>query len=107
MNAGKYSTSFTFKKASLNKDNTTGQDKYSYADNGTVWGSLDYTNANVEEDYGAKRGKTRATIRLRQYVPITTLDRLFSKQFEETWMIEGIRFGNNETILDVYEYEAI
>ena len=109
MQAGNYSTVFTWQRETDAKDATTGQDKKTFADNGKLWGNMTYTNGTVEDEFGAPQSKVRATIRLRNWLDVKVKDRLLCEQFNELLLIEGVRKSLDpvETIVDAYVYGTL
>lgn len=108
--AGDYKLNFQWWVYSAEKDTSTGQDKQQFTQQSSnLWGAIEYLTGSVDTDYGAPQGTTTATIRIRQWIPVSVMDRLVNTRFSETWIVDGTRRNINppETILDVHAFETL
>ena len=107
MNAGDYSYRLQWLQCSRTADGTTGDRPKTYTLNGYLWSSIELQSATVQNEYGAQRTQASGTIRLRNWPAIQTIDRIYSIEHDQTFVIDGVRkdLDNNETILDVHTLE--
>lgn len=104
--AGDYESSLTWLVRSVTKNTSTGQDVETFTDNGILWGSVSSDTAIEANAFGALQSQSTGSIRLRQYPDVKATDRLIYRNFETTYMITGVRWGNNETIAEVILYDG-
>ena len=104
--AGNYADRLTWKKRSVTKDNL-GQDKETFADNGGLWGDIDLTNGRRQTDYGSSQTGADAVIRIRNWPTLSALDRLYSAEWNELWVIAHLRRGENELVCECVKYDAL
>lgn len=105
MNAGEYSNRLQLLQCTRTLDTATGDKPKTYTAAGYLWAAVDLESASVQSEYGAPRSQSTGTIRLRNYPTVTTSDRLYLAEWEQTYIIDGIRWGDNETICDVHTLE--
>lgn len=104
--AGQYESSFTWLVRTTTKETTTGQDEETFTSNGILWGSL-YSDTAIEADaFGSVQSQSTGTIRFRQYPDLKATDRLVYRNFDTTYLITGVRWGDNETIAECILYDA-
>lgn len=109
MQTGKYDRSFTWLQRTLTQDTNTGQDKQSFASNGTLWGNLTELSANKKLAFGMLNSQADMMLKLRQFPLLNTEDRLRDKRFNLLFIIDGINhnFGANETIVYCHKISEV
>ena len=105
--AGEYNERVRRLVRSVAKDGTTGQDKETFTPSELLWAKIDVGSGRKQRDYGAEQTGASATISIRNYYPLTALDRLYSLQWGETWIVETVHRGENEIICDCHRYDAL
>lgn len=103
MGAGKYGYRFQWLQCVRTTDTSTGDRPKTYAENGYLWGSIDVSSASEQDEFGAVRETVSGTVRLRQFPEVSALDRLYLSEWDETYLIDGVRWGDNEMICDVHK----
>lgn len=104
--AGDYGDRLKWYKQSIAKDEL-GQDVESFADNGLLWGNIEVTNGTKQTSYGAAETGWDAMVKIRNMPPLRTQDRLYSVEWQETYVIEHIARGNNELICQCVKYDEL
>jgi head-tail adaptor len=105
MGTGDYRHRFAWLQSSRTEDTTTGDRPRSYTNQGNLWGSIDLESATEETQLGAVRETTYGTVRFRGWVGVSAMDRLVWNQFNETFIVDGVRrsFATYETVCDVHK----
>ncbi len=98
MNSGKYNRPITWLQRSTSKD-SLGQDKETFASNGTLWGSIEEMSATRQLAFGMLNSQATMVIKLRQYPAVSPNDRLREKRHNQLLIIDGISHGENETVI--------
>lgn len=91
----------------VTKDASTGQDKEHFTASELLWSKIEVGSGRKQRAYGAEQTGADATISIRNYYPLTALDRLYSAQWGETWIVESIHRGDNEIVCSCYRYDAL
>ncbi len=105
--AGDYSDHCQLLKRTLTKDPATGQDVEAFPANGYLWCAVEINSARRQESLGASQTGVAATIRIRNYVTVSALDRLYLAEWGETWILETIRRGDNELIAEAHRFDDL
>jgi head-tail adaptor len=105
--AGKYDSRLTWKKRTATKNPQNGQDEETFNDNGFLWAGVEADTGRVLRDYGSEQTGADVTIRVRNYPALSALDRLYSSEWNETYIIESIGRGNNELICTAFLYDEL
>jgi head-tail adaptor len=106
MNAGGYGDRMTWKKRTTVK-NALGEDEEVFADNGFLWSAIDLGSGRNNTDYGAEQTGADAIIRVRNWPGLSALDRLYSAEWDELWIIDNIVRGDNELVCNCVKYDAL
>lgn len=109
MQAGKYNSPFTWQQMSKAKDTTYGQQKHSFTNVGTLWGSLSPTTSATTQNFGASESQLQATVKLTQFPSVVQGDRLLDV-YGILWIIDSVKadmFNSNETICDVHKFDTL
>ena len=101
--SGEYSERFEHLVCVRTTDTTTGDKPKTYTGGSFYWGGIAIDSATEQTEFGAVRPTTLGTITLRNYLNISALDRLRWVQYDQLFVIDGVRYGDNETICDVHE----
>ena len=107
MGAGKYADRLTWKRRTITKNTVNGQDEEAFVDNGFLWGNIDLTAGRKQTDYGSPQTGADATIRVRNYPALSALDRLYSAEWGELWIVANLRRAENELICECVKYDAL
>jgi head-tail adaptor len=107
MNAGKYAERLTWKRRTTTKNTVNGQDVETFIDNGFLWANIEITSGRKQTDYGAEQHGADATIRVRNWPTLSALDRLYSAEWDELWIIANLRRGDNELVCECVKYDAL
>lgn len=107
MGAGEYADRLTWKKRSTTKNADNGQDEESFADNGFLWANIDMTAGRKETAFGSPQTGADAIVRIRNLPAVSALDRLYSAEWEELWIIDHVRRGDNELVCECYKFDAL
>ncbi len=102
MGAGDYNTRFQWLKCVRTPDNVTGAKPKTFTDNGYLWGSVSWETAQLGNEFGAPRDQVTATIRVRNWPTVVASDRLVDTSTDDTYVLDGVRKGNNELIIDAH-----
>lgn len=112
MRAGDYPERFEWKAQTSSKGNGIGAENEDWPTPGTMlWGALYEAEAagvpggrqralEIIEDNYIKSFKI-AMIKIRNYVAIKPQDKLVQNSTGEEWDVTGVRYGNNETLVNV------
>ena len=106
-NPGFYSDHVQWLQHSLTKETSYGQEKETWTSIGWLWCKLEETSGRSSKDYGAEQSGAELEIRIRNYPAISTLDRFFSPKWNQTYIIDTIRRGDNELIVDAHVYDDL
>jgi head-tail adaptor len=104
--AGVYNERLHWMKRSNTKDNI-GQDVASYTHDGYLWANVEPETGRRQDDYGADQAGQNGTIRIRNYPTVSALDRLYRPEWEQTWIIDSIVYGEDEIIVAAHVYESL
>ena len=107
MNTGDYYRAITWLKRTVTKDATNGQDKETFTDNGTVWGSVQELSASRQLAFGMLNSQAQMIIKVRQYPAIVSTDRLREKRFNKLIVIDGLMHGDNEMIIYCHQINEV
>ena len=107
MGAGEYADRLKWKKRTITKNAANGQDEESFADNGFLWAAIELTAGRKQTDYGATQTGADATIRIRNLPAVSALDRLEAVEWEELWVIDHVRRGDNELVCECVKFDAL
>jgi hypothetical protein len=105
-NAGAYPYRWEWLKCSRTNDGTTGDRPKTYVSQGYLYGTYELDSSTEQNEFGAIRSTVSGTFHIRQYPEISPLDRLYSVAFDETYLVDGVRWGNNEMIVDVHRLDV-
>jgi head-tail adaptor len=101
MDAGNYDTLLTWYQRTVTKDTVYGQDEETFADNGDLWGAMEYLSAKEAVARGAEASVTMIRVRFRCFLfDMSTTDRLQIKGYDTSYWIKGVTYGDNETIVE-------
>jgi SPP1 family predicted phage head-tail adaptor len=106
MTAGEYQDRLKWLKRTTTKDQY-GQDVESFTNNGYLWAAIEVTTGRKSVDHGGEQTGAEATIRVRQYPTLSALDRLESEEWNELWIIDHMRRGDNELIVEAIRYDQL
>jgi head-tail adaptor len=73
---------------------------------GHLWCAVEVLSGRRQQDYGADRPGTAATIRVRNWPALSALDRLSLGEWGETWVIESVRRGDNELVVEAHQFDG-
>ncbi len=104
--SGSYYLLFTVLRQSVAQNETTGEEVESFTSAGNYWGKLEYLRAFEKVDYGANQAISDVRIRLKNQLGITALDRITLGSRGENYMIDGVQYDVNETILLCHSVEG-
>lgn len=96
-NPGKYSDRLTWLVRSVTHDDNTGQRTETFEANGQLWCKLEEPRANERIYFGALSTAIDYRCRIRGYPAVRAVDR-FRDAAGETYLIQGVYVGDNETI---------
>jgi head-tail adaptor len=105
--AGDYYDRATRLIRSVSKNAQNGQEEETFTEGNTFWCRIDYANSRRQKDYGADQTGADGTIYIRNYPTLSPLDRLYSQEWGEVWIIESIKRGNNELICECTKYDDL
>ncbi len=99
---------FDWQRMSRTADGTTGDKPKSYGSQGYLWGKYEAEGAAETVVQGATRTTVYGTITLRGFPTVTAKDRLVFVEFNETYLVDGVRrnFAKNELICDVHRLDV-
>lgn len=100
--AGTYSTRLEWSAAPLGAPDSFGERQRVPAVNGLLWGAIDNQSSGEEVVNGTLRNVLRATVRIRNAVAVKPRELLRDVEWDETWTVESVYRGDNETVCDVY-----
>ena len=107
MGAGDYPDRLRLLQRVLTRDNTTGEQVETFTLTATYfWSRVEEDNGKSETTYGVEQSGAEATIYVRQYPTLSSLDRLVSTH-GDTWILDGRRRGDNEWVFDAYRYDEL
>jgi hypothetical protein len=108
-NPGIYRWKYTWLKCTRTADGTTGDKPKTYASNGSLWGTATFDSATTQKDYGAQRNTESGTIRIREQIAISAIDRILLVRDNLTFAIDSVKidWDNYETILDVHSIVVV
>lgn len=106
-NPGTYDTRFQWLRRSTTKNAQNGQDEETFTGNGYLWGALEQTTGRTSSDYGAEQTGADVEIRVRNYPTLSPLDRLYSAEWDETYILDSIRRANNELVIEAHVYDDL
>ena len=106
-NSGLYSYRWIWGQCQRTTDNVTGDRPKLYVNNGYLFGTYELDSSIEQDEYGATRSTASGTIRIRQFPPISPLDRLYCVAFNETYVVDGVRRDqpNNQMIVDIHRLD--
>ncbi|QEL13876.1 phage head completion protein [Limnoglobus roseus] len=104
--AGDYSDRCVWQTRTIGKD-ATGQDVESFPDGGFLWCSVEPETGRRQDDYGTPQTGENGTIRIRNYPGVSALDRLYRPEWDETWILDTVVYGDDETICAAHTFEAL
>lgn len=104
--AGTYNDRLKWLKRTATKDQY-GQDKETFTDHGFLWASIEVTTGRKATEYGGEQSGQEATIRIRQMPSLSALDRLEAPEWGELWIIDHIRRGDNELIVEAVMHDDL
>ena len=107
MKAGDYANRLTWRKRTVTTDTTSGEEIESFADNGFLWCAFSTFVGRVRRDYGSDQTSADLTVRVRNYPALSALDRLYSSEWDETYVIDSIGRGDNELVCDCFVYDDL
>lgn len=105
--AGEYADRLTWKKRTAVKNPANGEDEEVFTDSGLLWCAVEEGSGRKQTDYGAEQSGEETTVRIRNYPAVSALDRLFSGEWGELWIIEDIARGNNELVCRCHRYDEL
>lgn len=105
--AGQYSDRLQRLVRSTTKDNTTGQDQEIFTPGAYYWCSVEPVAGRRQTQYGGEQTGVDVTVRVRNWPELSALDRLYNAEWDETYIIETITRGDNETIAEGYLFDAL
>lgn len=105
--AGEYCDRVEWLQRSIEKDTTNGQDKELFTSVGYLWASVELNSGRRQRDYGADQTGADATVRIRNYPAVSALDRLVLGEWNEVWVLENIRRGDNEIIAEANKFDTL
>lgn len=83
-----------------------GADVGSHVPGRYLWARVEEDSSRRATEYGGMQTGIQGTISLRNYITLSTLDKI-QDEFGRIWNIEGKVWGDNETILDVYNDDEL
>lgn len=87
--------------------NNLASKEYTFKASGQVYYAHIVQGDSVEVEMNARWvTKTEATINIRNWPPLTTLDRLLDLQFKEEYIITSVARGQDELLVKGYSLEA-
>lgn len=107
MGAGNYYDRLRLHVRSIDKNTANGQDEETFTPDAYLWGRVEVESGRKQADYGANQTGADATIYVRNLPTVSALDRIEAVEWEETWVIDRVRRGNNELILDCFRYDEL
>lgn len=103
--AGNYPDRLRRLVRSVTKNTANGQDEESFTQGDYYWCDIEYTNGRRQTDYGATQTGADVTITFRNYPTLSALDRMTDGT--STYVIDNIRYGDNELIADGFYYDDL
>ncbi len=100
--AGFYDTLFIRLRGSFETEPTLGEAVPSYEENVHLWGNVEDLKPGAKLAFGQRDSLADCRIVLRQEPDITTKDRLRDSGTDELYVIDGISYGDNETLIDAH-----
>lgn len=107
MSPGDYTQKLQWQKRILTKNTTNGQDEETFFDNGKLWCSVEYITGLEQTAYGGEQTGAQVEIRVHNYPALHARDRLYSGQWGERYIIDSIRRGDNELIVDAHLWDNL
>ncbi len=92
---------------SVTKNPDNGQEEETFTPSEYLWGRIDYANSRRQKDYGSDQTGADGIISIRNYPTLSPLDRLYSQEWGEVWVIESIKRGNNELICECSKFDDL
>lgn len=105
--AGNYPDRLQRLVRSTTKDPTNGQEEETFTPGSFYWCRIEPTNGRKQRQYGAEQTGADVTIYVRNYPDLSALDRLYSTEWDETYILDNIRRGDNELIADGFIFDAL
>ena len=105
--AGQYPDRLQWLKRTTTKDPDTGEDQETFPLNGYLWCSIEPNVGRRQQDYGAEQTGVDGQIRIRNMPAVSALDRLYSAEWDETWILEDIVRGANELIVRCHRFDDL
>lgn len=107
MAAGIYTSRLLWLKCTKTKNEDNGDLEDAWAANGYLWCSVEETNARRgQNEYDAAQSGVDVEIRVRNYPALSTTDRLEDSYYGYTYVLEGIRNGDDELIVDGFRRDS-
>ena len=103
--AGKYSDRLRVLQRTTTRDDLTGEIIESFEGENYLWCRVEINTSRRQNEIGSPRTAQEATIYVRNYPSITSLDRLKDESWNNIWVIDSIKRGDNELILDCYAFD--
>lgn len=94
---------------STTKSTSTGQEVETFTPGAYLWCNIQIDSGRKQIDYGTDQTGQTATILVRNLPTLSSLDRLYAVEWDETYVIDTIRRGtdNNELICECYRYDTL
>jgi hypothetical protein len=104
--AGTYNVRFRHYSRTKTKNPDIGQEEETYTAGSYYWGSLDELDGSEVAEFDGLQSGATAEIRLRNLVAVRATDRLIDQEDSETWLVTGVRRGDNETIITAQKWDT-
>ena len=91
----------------VTKNPQTGQDEETFTPAEWLWATVESLTGRRQRDYGADQTGADAVIRVRNWPTLSALDRLSRPVWGETYVIDTIAYGDNETVCTCIKYDDL
>lgn len=88
-------------------DTDNGQQVLTHSDNGYLWANVEELGGRREEELGAVQTGVDATVRIRNYPTVRTIDLLEDEALGYVWRIQTIHNGDDEIICDCFRWDEL
>lgn len=106
MSAGDYTDRITRYTLSKTKDSRGGAVE-SYTAGAKWWAKVETPTGSRDSVLRSERNTERATVRIRQRVPVKSGDRLWNPNTNQFWQVESFAASDDETVCDCWLFDGI
>lgn len=105
--AGDYSDRIRRHVCTQTVNPANGQEEETFTPSNYLWARIEIDSSRKQQDYSSQQTGVDATIYIRNYPTLSPLDRLYSQEWDELWIIQSIKRGNNELICDCLRFDEL